>query len=139
MRLPHKIYAIDTGLINAIGVSITEDLGRAIENIVALKLLRSSDLFIRFKVFYWKDQNSEIDFVVMDKLKVSQLIQVSYSLNAEKTRKREYNSLANAAELTKCNDLLLITWDEEGIAEYDGKTIKIIPLWKWLLEHYNGK
>jgi len=33
-----------------------------------------------------------------------------------------------------CDDLSIITWDYESIANFDGKIIKFVPLWKWLLD-----
>ena len=32
------------------------------------------------------------------------------------------------------NNLLIVTKDEEAVLEKDGQTIRIVPLWKWLLE-----
>jgi predicted AAA+ superfamily ATPase len=34
----------------------------------------------------------------------------------------------------KCNDLLIITWDYEDEIKKYNKTVRCIPLWKWLLE-----
>jgi len=43
-------------------------------------------------------------------------------------------SLVRAAGELNCNDLLIITWDEEGEEEFKGSRIRFVPLWKWLLE-----
>jgi hypothetical protein len=37
------------------------------------------------------------------------------------------------------NDLMIITKDEETILEKDGKTIQVVPLWKWLLGQTNAQ
>ncbi len=47
--------------------------------------------------------------------------------------KREIRSLSKASNLLNCNDLKIITWDLEDKVIKDNKEIKLIPLWKWLL------
>jgi len=34
-----------------------------------------------------------------------------------------------------CDNLLIITYEEEKTLEINGKIIKIVPVWKWLLEN----
>ncbi|MEM3507108.1 MAG: hypothetical protein QW589_04195 [Candidatus Bathyarchaeia archaeon] len=43
-----------------------------------------------------------------------------------------------ASKELKCKDLLIITWDYEDELKIDNKIIKVIPLWKWLLQ-LNGQ
>jgi predicted AAA+ superfamily ATPase len=38
-----------------------------------------------------------------------------------------------ASQELKCDDLTIINWDIEKIEVKNGKTIKYIPAWKWLL------
>ena len=40
--------------------------------------------------------------------------------------------MKHASAVTACDNLLIITNDEEGELVKDGKTIKIMPAWKWL-------
>ncbi|OFY66122.1 MAG: hypothetical protein A3H98_12015 [Bacteroidetes bacterium RIFCSPLOWO2_02_FULL_36_8] len=49
---PKKIYAVDSGIIRAITLSFTDDLGRILENIVFIHLLRRN-----YKVFYFRMKN----------------------------------------------------------------------------------
>jgi predicted AAA+ superfamily ATPase len=35
----------------------------------------------------------------------------------------------------KVVNLLLLTWDDEKTIENDSHTIKILPVWKWLLKN----
>ncbi|MFZ2970490.1 MAG: hypothetical protein WA063_05045, partial [Minisyncoccia bacterium] len=58
---------------------------------------------------------------------------VSYQTLSPDARKRETKALIEAGEELKCDDLLIITWDEETEEKISGKIIKFIPLWKWLL------
>ncbi len=60
--------------------------------------------------------------------KVEQLIQVCYDMTSEKTRKRELDALVEAAEELHCDNLLVITNDQEAQIERKGKIINIIPV-----------
>jgi len=60
------------------------------------------------------------------------LIQVTYASGKDEIEKREIKGLINASGGVKCKNLLIITWDYEGDIEAEGKTIKCLPLWKWL-------
>ena len=50
------------------------------------------------------------------------------------TNDREVKSLVRAGDEFNCNDLILITMYDEKDEIVDGKKIKVIPVWKWLLE-----
>ncbi|MBI2565297.1 ATP-binding protein [Candidatus Woesearchaeota archaeon] len=127
---PFKTYAIDTGLRNAISFKFSKDKGRIYENIVAIQLKRSKK-----EVYYWHNtQNKEVDFVIKNRDKVEQLIQVCYDLLEEKTKAREIKSLVNASAELKCNKLLVLTENYEGEEKVKNKKIEFIPLWKWLLQ-----
>ena len=133
---PKKMYAIDTGMINALAFGFSENLGNFMENTVAVELLRrKSGSSSRLEIYYWKDQqHREVDFVVKEGTDVSQLIQVCYDINDLKTKMRELKSLVRAADELDCSDLLVITWDEEGEEKLKDRNIRFLPLWKWLLE-----
>lgn len=135
MKSPKKIYAIDTGLINAIAFRFTENTGRLMENAVAVELLRrrSSDTRL-FEVYYYKDNfGKEVDFVVKKGAKIKQLIQACYNIEDFGTKERETRSLISASSELKCNNLLVLTWDYGGKEKIGGKKIVFVPLWKWLL------
>ncbi len=133
-RSEKKVYIIDTGIVNHAGMQFREDRGHFIENLVAVELFRRRAFNPALEVYYYKDyRNREVDFVIKDGLKVKQLVQVCYSLADEDTRKREIRALIEASGELKCDDLLIITWDEGGEEVVDGKKVKIVALWKWLL------
>ncbi len=136
MLSPKKIYCTDTGMASALGMEWNEDKSRLVETAVAIELQRRRSYFNpRAGVYYWKDyQQHEVDFVVVEGGKARQLIQVSYKLGNEKVRKREMTALLKASEELRCNDLLIITWDEEGVEEESRKKVRVVPLWKWLLD-----
>lgn len=129
-----KVYVIDTGLIKALSVKFSQDIGKLYENIVAIELLRKKALK-EIDIYYWYDiYKNEVDFAIKRGLKIEQLIQVCYNISDYDTRKRELRSLLKASKELKCNNLLIICEDEEKIYKIDNKKILYIPLWKWLLK-----
>jgi hypothetical protein len=52
-------------------------------------------------------------------------------MSGKKTEKRETDGIIECAGELKCDDLLIITWDQEGTMEKDGKTIHVVPYYKW--------
>ena len=131
MIAPKKVYAMDTGMANAIGYKISENLGRTMENIVAIELMRRKSYWRNeWEIYYWKDhQGREVDFVVKEGDRVSELIQVTYASGRDEIERREIKALEKASEELKCKRKTVITWDYEDVGE-----IKFIPLWKWLLK-----
>ena len=130
-----KVYVVDVAFVsereNAFS---TENLGWRLENVVYIELLR------RFHpqytdVFYYRDQQCEVDFLIAKEGKVKQLIQVSYNISSEKTLKREISGLIKAAEMFKCENLLLINFDAEQDVEKNGHTIHIVPAAEWLSQN----
>jgi predicted AAA+ superfamily ATPase len=133
---PKKIYCIDPGMQEAVGFRSTGDVGRKMETVVAGDLMRRKAMEFDLEVYYWKDhQQREVDFVLKCGPEVQQLIQVTYASDRKEIPERELKSLGRASEALRCKDLLVITWDYEGEERLDGKKIKYIPLWKWLLEN----
>ncbi|MBO4528313.1 MAG: ATP-binding protein, partial [Victivallales bacterium] len=63
--------------------------------------------------------------------RTSRLIQVSWDMSSEDTRKRELAAMRTAMEETCLTDCIIVTWDEEETTD-DG--IRIAPVWKWALE-----
>jgi len=93
MKSPRKVYAYDTGVINAVKFKTAPDIGRLIENMVAIELLRRGKEF-----YYYKTRDGkEVDFAVKEGLKVSQLIQVCHDVDNDKTKKRERNALVQGS------------------------------------------
>ncbi len=133
IKQPRKIYCIDNGLINSLVPKTTLDYGKLMENLVYLELK------IRGKEIYFYSQNNfEVDFLIREDLKIKQLIQVCFSVADESTKKREIRALVKASERLNCNDLIIITWDEEEEMVFNSNKIKFIPLWKWLLTPIEG-
>ena len=57
-----------------------------------------------------------------------------HNINDYDTKRRETKALVKASKELKCKNLLVITFDNESEERIQGKKIKLVPLWKWLLE-----
>jgi len=126
-----KVYLNDT-CFSKIG-EFARDIGRKMENIVFLELERRKKPLA--DIFYWKNRRQEeVDFVIKSPEGVEELIQVCYDPTDIDTKKREIRALLKASRELGCKNLKIITWDYEDVEVIDGREIKFIPLWKWLLE-----
>ncbi|MBL7147819.1 MAG: ATP-binding protein [Nanoarchaeota archaeon] len=131
-----KVYAFDVGLANALGFKFSTNKGKVYENLVLLNLLNGKNKNLDLEFFYWQDIHQyEVDFLIKEKTKIKQLIQVCYDIEEPKTKEREIRSLLKASKELRCNNLLIITEDYEKEERINNKKIKYIPLWKWLLEN----
>lgn len=129
MRSPKKVYGYDTGMINAIKFKTGRDIGRLMENLVGVELMRRGGEF-----YYFRSVNGkEVDFVIKRGPKVDEFIQVCYDVNHHATRKRELAALAKAGKDFGCGHFTILTWDYEAEEKYSGKRVKFLPLWKWLI------
>jgi predicted AAA+ superfamily ATPase len=124
---PKKIYAIDTGMIKANTTRFSEDKGRLLENIVFLHLRRKYP-----SIFYFKEKK-ECDFVVFEKDKITQVIQVCYELSNENL-KRETEGCIEAIQMFDQKEAIIITFDQEDSITKGDKKISVEPAWKWLLK-----
>lgn len=125
-----KYYCIDTGLRHILLNSQSEDNGKLLENAVFLHLHRI--LLPQESIHYYKEKK-ECDFLIADQMQVTQLIQVSWDIHDQETRQREIDGLLEASAATGCQNLLIITFDEEGEIIEQGQQIQIIPVWKWTI------
>ena len=129
-KAAQKIYVVDNGFVTSRAFSISENIGRLLENQVFTELLRRGYNTERTLFYYRSRNDKEIDFVIRDDFHIKQLIQVSYTLTNAKTEKREVDALVEAAGELHCSDLLIVTADEERTIEKNGYTIKVIPIYK---------
>ena len=128
---PRKLYVCDLGISEFLGFS--PDLGRRMENCVYLELMRRRNHHPWLEIFYFRDQAGEVDFVLKEGTSVRQLIQVTYASSRNEVEDRELKSLLRAGKKMGCENLLVITWDYEGEEVWEGRRLKFVPLWKWLL------
>ena len=126
-----KTYSIDSGFINNLSQSFSENKGRLFENIVFLELKRRDK-----EIYYYKDIY-ECDFVVRNERKIESVIQVCSSLQDQNTRQREINGLISAMEEYNLRQGIIITFDDEEEIEIKNKKIIVLPIYKWLLNITN--
>lgn len=127
-----KVYVVDIAFVSErMGGFTTENLGWRLENTIYVELLRRNRP--RYAdVFYYRDSQWEVDFIVAKDGVVEQLIQVSYDISNEKTRKREMRGLLNGAKKFNCNNLLLVNMEESGEENINGYTIQKVLASEWL-------
>lgn len=122
-----KYYFVDNGIMTLLALDVETAL---LENMVAVELLRRYGLDER--VFFY-NHNVEVDFYIPDE---GIAIQVSHSPHkTEETWKRETSALIALNKRLDCKRLVILSYDEESIAEMSGTTIEVIPVWKWLISY----
>ncbi|MDR3305603.1 MAG: ATP-binding protein [Clostridiales Family XIII bacterium] len=117
-----KYYTVDAGLRKVVlGSKANADMGRVLENIVYLELLRRENI-----VRVGRAGEKEIDFVIVDTNGNTSYYQVALTVREEKTLERELSSLRGIDDSPK----YLLTLDPEE-RNFDG--IRQINAIKWLL------
>lgn len=131
-----KLYVSDPAFISYFSgvLGSEEELGWRLENIVYLELLRRR-VDDDTEIYYYKESSCDIDFCLVRHGKIVQLVQVSYTIEGDKTRKRETEGLFSGARRTGCRNLLLIT-DHEHDTIFDGECfINVVTAREWLVSH----
>ena len=126
-----KYYCIDNGFLKALLTRTSTDDGILLENLVFLHL-RQQFLFGRDLYFF--AGKKECDFVLIKKEVATQLIQVCFNISNADTLQREIDGLLEAAQYFKCENLLIVTNDDEKEIAIEGYKIKVVKAWKWMLE-----
>lgn len=127
-KAPQKVYVVDNGFVEAKAFSVSENLGRLLENQVFIELVRRGYDTDK-SLFYYRSRNDkEVDFVTRNGVRVEMLIQVCYDLSSDRTLKREVDSLIECAEELNCRQLLIITRNEARIIEKNGYEIRAVPI-----------
>ncbi|MBR4389828.1 MAG: ATP-binding protein [Prevotella sp.] len=119
-----KHYFIDNGLLN---IFLTDPDTSLLENICAIHLYKQ---YAEELYYYYKD--FEVDFFVPEK---QMAIQACYRLGDDETTKREVQALEKLDKAFNLQELIIISRDtESSISLSNGKSIRVVPVWKWLLE-----
>jgi predicted AAA+ superfamily ATPase len=128
-----KNYMIDTALISTAKEGFSEqNFGWRLENIVCIELFRRRNQTLN-DIYYFKN-GYEVDFVLASDNKVVELVQVSADISAQKTFNRETNALLRASTELHCDNLTLITLNENRTYTVDNRTINVVSILKWLLK-----
>jgi len=129
---PKKVYAIDHAMAQAFSHATSENAPLVLENMVFVQLRRTME-----EIFYYKTaKGDEIDFAVGPDSAI-QLLQVCWSLKGQNgTKECERRVLLDGMEELEVREGWIITaYEEEDITdEATGRTIHVVPAYKWLLE-----
>lgn len=123
---PRKVYAIDLGLVDIISNTMTDDVGRKLENLIFLQLRRN------YSELYYFDDKGECDFVAMKNGEVKELVQVCYELTPDNF-KRETNGLIQALRFFKLKKGKIITFANKDFIQLDDLEIEVIPAYQYLI------
>ena len=130
-KAPRKVYVVDNGFVAAKAFSVTENLGRLLENQIFIELVRRG-YDTEKTMFYYRSRNDkEVDFVLRQGAHIERLVQVCYDLSSPKTEKREVDAIVESAGELKCDNLTIVTYDDERTIEKDGYKIDVIPIAKF--------
>ena len=119
-KAPRKVYVVDNGFVAAKAFSVTENLGRLLENQIFIELVRRG-YDTEKTMFYYRSRGAHIE----------RLVQVCYDLSSPKTEKREVDAIVECAGELKCDSLTIVTYDDDRTIEKDGYRIDVIPISKF--------
>ena len=125
-----KYYCVDNGLRQSVLLPDRDDDGILFENAVFLHLLRN--LSDGEKICYYMG-DKECDFVIQTDTAVKELVQACWDMKDQETRDRELDGIREAATITDCHKMTIVTRDIEEDVHDKAGTIHIVPAWKWFL------
>ncbi|MDD5559498.1 MAG: ATP-binding protein [Candidatus Methylomirabilis sp.] len=127
---PKKIYCVDHALVTSVSSGILVNSGHLLENLVFTALRR-----LYPEIYYYKTKTGrEVDFIVPMRGQPRMLVQVCESLADPQTRKRETAALSEAMAELKLTTGTIVTRSEHERIEVDGRTIEVVPAWRFLLD-----
>lgn len=127
-RSEKKCYPIDQGLFSSLNFHFSKDLGKKLENLVALEFFKMG-----LNPFYFK-QIKECDFIVAYENGRLEAFQVAYEMSDERTRQRELEGLVAACQFIRSSTGTILTMDHSEVLEYKGVQVVVTPVWRWVLE-----
>lgn len=135
-RSTEKLYAIDNAFISdRDNVLMSDNFGWRLENVVAMELMRRCQTETEAIYYLQRPKSYEVDFVKTDRMKVKQLIQVTYDFQSPSAKlySREIGGLLKGSADTGCDNLLLVMMTGETTTiEAEGKKIRTITAAEWL-------
>lgn len=126
---PKKIYCVDHAMVTSIASGILINSGHLMENLIFMGLRRVSP-----SIYYYKtERGREVDFIVQLPARSRMLVQSCESIIDPRTRKREVTALSQAMNECGLISGIIVTRNEEEEIEVDGGKIKVMPVWRFLL------
>ena len=131
-KAPRKVYVVDNGFVASKAFSLSDNLGRLLENQVFIELIRRG-YDVEKTMFYYRSRNDkEVDFVLRKGTSIECLVQVCYDMSSPKTEKREVDSIIECAGELKCSNLVIVTYNDKRTIEKDGYKIEVVPIWEFI-------
>ena len=119
-----KHYFIDNGLLN---IFLTDPETSLLENLCAIHLYKKYG-----ESLYYFNKEVEVDFYIPEE---GVAVQSCFRLGEDETTKREVQALEKLDKAFDLQQLIIVSRDtEDTIMLKNGKTIHVIPVWKWLLD-----
>ena len=127
-KAPRKVYVVDNGFVASKAFSLSDNLGRLLENQVFIELIRRG-YDAEKTMFYYRSRNDkEVDFVLRKGTSIECLVQVCYDMSSPKTEKREVDSIIECAGELKCSNLVIVTYNDKRTIEKDGYKINVVRI-----------
>jgi predicted AAA+ superfamily ATPase len=122
-----KSYLIDNAFMTQLTYRFSNDMGKLLENLIAIELRRRQPTLTFIKGV------KECDFVVQ---KEDQRIplQVTLEMTHPDTKTREISGLVSAAQFLNVRYGVIITLDTTAHWQIDDIQIEVIPAWHFLLD-----
>lgn len=127
---PKRCYLIDPALAATYSFEEEADIGHKLENLVYLELRRRGG-----EISYYVTQSAfEVDFYVERDDGSRELVQVCADLGDASTLERELRALDESLRERKLQSATIVTRVDERTLQRNGRTIRIVPAWRWMLE-----
>lgn len=127
-----KPYSLDTGYITARSQSVFPNLGKQLENAVYLQLRRRGFTPRQSLFFYRSKEGVEVDFLLRNGHRTTDLIQVCFDMSSLEAREREVRALRTASQEMNGARLTVVTANESGSIDLGkGSKITLVPAWKF--------
>ena len=127
-KAPRKVYVVDNGFVASKAFVLSDNLGRLLENQVFIELVRRG-YDVEKTMFYYRSRNDkEVDFVLREGPRILRLVQVCYDMGSPKTEKREVDSIVECAGELKCDNLVIVTYNDKRTIKKDGYRIDVVPV-----------
>ena len=128
---PKKVYCIDNAFPSMLGLNAIEIRGRLLENSIAAMLYMLSRHVQNFNVYYWYENDHEVDFVIREGRNY-EILQVAYSVKKDETREREVTAILECAKILNVNNATVVTMDYAAEEVLNDVTIKYVPAKEWI-------
>lgn len=121
---PRKVYAIDTGLINANSASFSDSTEQLLENMVFLHFRK------QVSELYYYSAKYHCDFIVMRKNRIEGIVQVCAELKQDNLE-NELNGIFEAMDFFELREGTIVTMNQTDRFEKDGKVVEVVPFYSF--------